>query len=115
MKALPIQVYRSTNIGDCTNGGISSRFESLLLVHPEGFVSIDETNPPENLVQLVKIETFGGEYMCIKPVAEPSGIGWMAGGNFAYSSDSRFNDLSKYPLSIHDRQESEDENYTYSI
>lgn len=115
MRALPINVYRSKEIGDCTNGGISSRYDTLLLVHERGFVPIDEQNPPENLVELVKVESFNGEYMFIRPVAEPSGIGWMAGGNFAYLTDSRFRDVSKYPLSIHDRQENEDENDMYSI
>ena len=115
MRALPIQVYRSNNIGDCTNGGISSRYDTLLLVHPQGFIPIDENNPPENLVEIVKRESFSGVYMHIKPVAEPDGIGWMAGGNYAHSSDSRFRDVSKYPLPIHDRQENEDENDMYSI
>lgn len=37
MKALPITVYRD-NLGDCTNGGISSKYVVLNLVCGEGYV-----------------------------------------------------------------------------
>lgn len=102
MKALSINVYRHGTY-DCTNDGITSRYNSLLLVCDEGYIEIDETNPPENLVRLV-VRHFGGkEYKHIEPVAQPEGAGWMAGGNIAYTCDSRF--PSDYPLSVHDRQE----------
>lgn len=110
MKALPIDVYRSMEngqISDCTNGGISSRFDQLLLLHKDGFIEIDENNPPENLVKIVTRQLFGGEYKHIEPVASPlSGCtGWMDGGNIASSCDGRFHELSEYPLHVHDRQE----------
>lgn len=105
MKALPINVYKHGNY-DCTNNGISSRYSELLLIHPEGFIEIDESNPPENLVKIVERKLAGKVYKHIEPVAEPKGAGWMSGGNIGYSCDSRFADMSEYPLSIHDRQES---------
>ena len=106
MKALPISVYRQSRYGDCTNDGISSRYNELLLVCDEGFIEIDENNPPENLVQLV-VRHFGGvEYKHVEPVTLPEGAGWMDGGNIAYTCDSRFSRLSEYPLCVHDRQES---------
>lgn len=112
MKALPIYVYRSSSIGDCSNNGISSRYDQLLLVHPEGYVVIDEENPPENLVKIVEKRSYsrpGEIYRYIEPVAEPKGLGWMAGGNIADNSDSRFCDVSGgYPLQIHDRCESQE-------
>lgn len=104
MKALPIYVYKNP-LGDCTNKGISSRYDRLLLVCEEGFIDIDENNPPENLVKIVTRELYDGEYKHIEPVAKPSGVGWMAGGNIGHTSDSRFSKMSKYPLNIHDRQE----------
>ena len=107
MKALPINVFKS-NLGDCTNGGISSRYDRLLLVCEEGYVNIDENDPPENLVKIVTRNLFGKEYKHIEPVASPSGIGWMSGGNLGYCSDGRFSKMSQYPLSIHDRQESQE-------
>lgn len=106
MKALPIDVFKS-NLGDCTNGGISSRYNELLLVCEDGYINIDENNPPENLVKIVTRNLFGKEYKHIEPVARPSGVGWMSGGNIGYTCDSRFGKMSQYPLSIHDRQESQ--------
>ena len=46
MKALPIYVYKHNRLGDCSNYGISSRYDELLLVCPDGYIDIDESNPP---------------------------------------------------------------------
>lgn len=105
MRALPIEVYRKVKPYDCSNGGISSRFDSLLLLNDEGFIEIDENDPPENLVKLVERQLFGETYLHIEPVKGPDKncAGWMYGGNIACCSDGRF--PSRYPLKIHDRQE----------
>ena len=111
MRALPIEVYRNTSFGDCTNDGITSRYDSLLLVCDEGFIKIDEDNLPENLVVL-KTRRFGfGEHKHIEPYAKTDKgcVGWMAGGNIAYSCDSRFREMSQYPLNVHDRQETQED------
>lgn len=106
MKALPINVFKDSK-GDCTNGGISSRYDRLLLICEDGFIDIDENDPPENLVKIVTRHLFGREYKHIEPVAStaPGCVGWMSGGNIGYTCDSRFSRMSEYPLSIHDRQE----------
>lgn len=107
MKALPIDVYRSKSV-DCTNGGISSKFNSLLLVCKEGFIDVDESNPPENLVKVNKRFLFGENVYSIVPYNEPTGAGWMFGGNFAYTSDSRFSRMVEGvygAIAIHDREE----------
>ena len=108
MKALPIYVYRDSAIGDCTNDGISSKYDRLLLVCDEGFIDVDEKNPPANLVRMVKRYLFGRNVYHIRPWAEPTGAGWMFGGNFAHTSDSRFHRMcgDMYgAVAIHDRQE----------
>lgn len=107
MKALPISVYRTARLGDCSNGGISSKYDTLLLIHDEGFINVDPENPPENAVKLVTRFLFGREYKHIEPLASPQHLGWMAGGNIAHTSDSRF--PSDYPLTIHDRQETQEQ------
>lgn len=107
MKALPLSIYKDKG-GDCSNGGISSRFNEVLLICEEGYVEIDENNLPENLVKLVVRNLFGREYKHIEPVARPKGVGWMAGGTIVYSCDSRFRRMSEYPLSFHDRCESQE-------
>lgn len=115
MKALPIEVYRSrsTLFGeecDCTNGGITSRYNRLLLVCDEGYVEVDENNPPENLVVMVTRNLGFTTYKHIEPYASTDSgcVGWMSGGNLAYSCDSRFRRMSEYPLSVHDRQETQE-------
>lgn len=110
MKALPISVFKTNRFSDCTNGGITSRYDRLLLICEEGYEEVDETNPPENLVKIVTRFICGREYKHIEPYAsvESGNVGWMSGGNLAYSCDSRFSEMSDYPLSVHDRQESQE-------
>lgn len=109
MKALPIEVYRN-NGTDSTNGGISSKYDALLLICDEGYIAIDENNLPENLVKVVTRYLFGKVFKHIEPYAAPTQLGWMSGGNIAYTCDSRF--PSDYPLQIHDRQETQE---TYDL
>lgn len=108
MKALPIYVLKNDSFKGCSNNGISEKFDSLLLIHDEGFINIDKNDLPENLVKVVTREMFNGEfYTHLEPYQSvPKGkIGYMSGGSFGYTSDSRFSKISKYPLSIHDRTE----------
>lgn len=113
MKALPINVYRHGNY-DCTNNGISSRYNSLLLICDDGYIDIDENNIPENAVKIVERNLFDKVYKHIEPIAKATQLGYMDGGNIAYSSDSRFREFSDYPLKIHDRQESQELYYMLS-
>ena len=109
MKALPINVYKCRKY-DCTNGGISSRFSELLLICEDGWIEVDENNPPENLVKLVRRDMFGKVIYHIEPYEAPTELGWMFGGNYAASSDSRFNEMTGMycAIAIHDRQETEE-------
>jgi hypothetical protein len=112
MRALRIYVYKNNRLGDCSNNGISSRYDELLLVCPDGPEEVDESNPPENLVKIVERRSYsrpGEIHRHIEPVAKPKGLGWMAGGCMAYCSDSRFSKISGgYPLQLHDRCESQE-------
>lgn len=112
VKALPVYVYRQADGTDCTNNGISSRYNRLLCVCNDGFIDVDESNPPENLVKVVRRELFGRDVYHLEPVVKPVGAGWMAGGNYAATSDSRFSRLvgGMYgAVSIHDRQETQEQ------
>ena len=108
MKALPVNIYKH-NREDCSNHGISSRFESILLICDDGFVTIDEKNPPENLCKVVKRNLWDKEYVHIEPVAEipRNKTGYMDGGCVVMSSDSRFSRATgvDYPICLHDRTE----------
>lgn len=111
MKALKLEVFRSYaiyEIGDCTNGGISSRFNEVFLICDAGNRELDEENPPENTVKLVQRLIDGRVVNHLEPINRPTGAGWMFGGNFAYTSDSRLMEMvgGMYgAIAIHDRQE----------
>lgn len=110
MKALPVSVFKNGKY-DCTNGGISSRYTSLFVVCDDGYIDIDENNMPENLCKVVKRHLFGRDVYHIEPYGKPKGVGWMMGGNFAHTSDSRFDKMvgGMYgAIAIHDRQESQE-------
>lgn len=98
-KVMPIDVYRSPKIGNCTNGGISGKVDTLYLIHKQGFLDADKV-PRE---QVVIEEQRGPNYFAVKQIDEPDrGIGPMDGGNLAYSCDSR---IAKV-YHVHDRFES---------
>lgn len=105
MKALPVSIFEDKYIGNCSNNGISKRFNQILLLCPEGYIEVDENNPPENLCKISEITLGYDTYYHVEPVAAPKGAGWMAGGSLVYSCDSRYRRLFPYPLSLHDRQE----------
>ena len=105
MKALSVEVYKS-QFGNCSNGGLSSKYKDILVVCPDGNVEVDESNPPENLCKIVERDLGFTVYKHVEPVARPKGVGWMASGAIAYTCDSRFRRMSEYPLVMHDRQES---------
>lgn len=114
IRCLSVDVYRSPS-GDCSNGGVSSRFRSLLLYCPDGPESFDsDVETPMNFCFVRHHHYTFGDYGEIVPacvlssgriVARPHH--YMFGGNIGYASDSRFTNLAGtfYPLKIHDRRE----------
>jgi hypothetical protein len=99
-RGLLCNVYRSSYNYDCTNNGISSTQNTLILDGTDGPFEGNE----ENSVKLVKKQFSHGEYVHVEPLFSPVGkIGPMFGGNFLWTSDSRF--PMKYPIPIHDRYE----------
>ncbi len=106
VKTLPVEVYR-WSLGDCTNSGISSRHNKLYLICPDGWFEMDEQD--ERLIKLVYREIGGKPYVHAEPVNDPhkKEIAYMSGGNFIYSCDGRF--PHDYPISLHDRSETQEE------
>lgn len=88
---LHIDVYRSSH-GDCTNGGISSKARSLVVVNVDGPFSPSPDAPaaflvrglgPKGTVRIVPAISDGMKWV-------PSTDWTMMGGNYAGTSDGRF-------------------------
>lgn len=109
-----ISVYRDADEHDCTNNGISSRFKRFVAVNVEG--------PFEPKVDMpaVILDKHYKQHLRIVPAVKDATGNWvkdttkwyMFGGNFASTSDSRWNDaierLCGYrhsAIDIHDRVE----------
>lgn len=122
-KALPINIYKNGLTG-CTNNGVSDRNDKLLIVgiynsmtkefipftEAEGFVDIDfnseEDMNKDNLCVIVLRELWNEAHNYIASVKDILSGRWlMFGGNFGWTSDSRFRRLYELPLPIHDRIE----------
>lgn len=102
-----VSVYRHGKY-DCTNGGISAKATELFVVNVEGPFNHDTLGEMPK-VKLVKRKY--GNVVLVPVDADEWATMW--GGNFAYTSDSRFNQavekLSDYKfgfaVAIHDRIE----------
>lgn len=99
---LLVSVYRAKGY-DCTNGGASSKFNSFILT-AEGVTGPFE--PREDVPELVLIK---GPFDTLRAVPRElveSKVWVMFGGNFVYTSDSRF--PSDAPIKVFDRTETSD-------
>jgi len=112
MKGFSVDVLRWKY--DCTNNGLSSRHEAFILCGT-GVPEMYEPSAAEPGLILVRRTIAGKEYLHAQPINDPrpGNVGWMAGGNFIWSSDSRF--PNRYPISIHDREETREQNKHLSI
>lgn len=89
--------------GDCSNGGITHRFDHVLIECEDG--PIEREEEPENALRLIERKTPAGTFLQLFPL-DAEKKWYMFGGCFAYSSDSRFNRISGgAPLQIMDRYE----------
>ncbi|WP_320973308.1 hypothetical protein [Enterocloster bolteae] len=102
---LMADVYRSST-GDCTANGISANVARLCILSDKCPVSA-----PSDINQCVRVTEnkthWNGEaYIKANPVMYPKRW-YMAGGNFLYVSDSRFEEITgtARPIPIHDRYE----------
>lgn len=107
MKKLNVYIYRDCS-GDCTNGGVSANAKSLTLVIYENG---ETPNQADGDLMLVKRVLWGEQADYLRPISETDEgcVGWMMGGNFGYTCDSRFHEWTgnANPLPIHDRQETQ--------
>ena len=105
-KGLIVNVLRDAKGGDCTNSGASSKFTEFVIVDPE-IAEIFEPTATMPALKLVR-RSFGNKlYIHAEPLTSvPANcVGFMFGGNFVYSCDSRFRSVCEYPIPVHDRIE----------
>lgn len=101
---LLIDVFRPSSMYDCTNGGVSATAKRLCVVNVDGPFDPSEDAPA------VKLQKGPLDTVNLVPVDEDR---WVAfGGNFGYTSDSRFQravesliGVSHVAVAIHDRVE----------
>jgi len=90
-------------LGDCSNNGLTSKYSHLNLYHGE--LNEEEVNElPEDSLILIERVLLGKQANYAVPVEfYKTKRHSMAGGNWVYTSDSRF--PSDSPISVHDRVE----------
>lgn len=113
---LSVNVYKCP-MGDCTNNGVSSRHKKIALRCVDGPFSFEsDAGVPDNFCYVKKFRPFGDRaiYKIVPAdvvdgkIVDRGGKWYMMGGNFAYSSDSRFSEMigGMYgAVPIHDRVE----------
>ncbi len=108
-KGLLAGVYKDP-YGDCTNCGLSSVCDNVVIVW-DGGPRIHESDGDTPALKVVKM---GNNYKCLVLPYKPDhgNVGWMFGGNFAWTSDDRFPNL--YPIPIYDRQETPEQNVAHT-
>lgn len=111
MKGLYVEFYRPAYTTDCTNGGVSSRFKEAILVGPDVTGPCDtetDRSAKELPILVYRNYTAPGMHKIQMIHAVPidllnAGKWTMFGGNFIYTSDSRF--PQRFPIPVHDRVE----------
>lgn len=97
MKGMYVRVLRDST--DCTNGGITATQNEFVLVGP----GIPELIEASDRLPALICESWYGHFKAAPVGSKPELIGPMFGGNFVWSSDSRF--PGKHPIPVHDRFE----------
>lgn len=129
MKGLMLSVYKTARLGDCTNGGVTSKADAVVVVgilkdghveplpHSARVFSPDDSAPAVVLVPSLAPGYNATPHLVPLDLIEnlpADSVGPMAGGNYAGSSDSRWARLGKLfnehlalgAVAVHDRVES---------
>lgn len=99
-KGIICSILQDKRLGNASNGGLSSK-ENEVVLTGDGVPEILWWSDRPTVILKRK-----GDYVFAVPLCDvPSGhAGWMFGGCFIWSNDSRF--PSRYPIPLHDRSES---------
>lgn len=109
-KGFIADIYENKEIGNCSNRGISYWCKQVTIVTEIENLQIFDIDPRSELRRPLVVIKKKGNYIYAEPIDKPKGIGWMMGGSYIFSSDSRFRRLlNEYPIPLHDRQETPEE------
>lgn len=120
MQHILVFVYRCADHGDCTNGGVTSKYTSFELFwdceSEDALRYCKENNiNPEQALFLVKRKLWGEDYSYAEPLTKKPGKWYMMGGNFVYTCDSRLykmdGKMCASPIPVFDRYEEYTEQY----
>lgn len=120
-----INVYRDSNGMDCTNNGASAKYKTLYLfaentnlAEAAEFVDVNSDRVKAEQCFVVEVLRRGqkDEYRRAVPLFPRRDAICMAGGNWGYLCGSGYRMISglAYPISIHDRYETQEEYGTLS-
>ena len=106
---LLVSVYKNPLYAGCANGGISETHDEVLLIDPDKDIGPFKQKDDVPTVKIVRRVIMGEQYVHAEPINRPDqgNVGWIAGGCFVYTSDSRYGRAvgHNYPISLHDRQD----------
>jgi len=99
-----VDVYKNTDMCDCTNNGVSAT-DKLVVQQENGNLTLEQVRADGYIIMDILCKSRVEEnYFYAKEAGQQT---WtMMGGNFIYSSDSRFRrTYGDRPLPVHDRIE----------
>jgi hypothetical protein len=111
---MPVDVciLRQTDLGDCTNGGVSAPTSGNKYLTLIGENDPMPENPRFPVVRVHKRWVGSpNEYICAKDAPRKGVLGPMAGGNFVWSRGDEYMRIVGhcYPISLHDRFETQED------
>lgn len=100
-KGLMVWVYKD-GCGDCSLNGLSSNVTTMILIGD----GIPEIHKPSEKSPAIYLRMHVGQPIAVPKKVLEDKVWGMFGGNFLYTSDSRFREVvNEYPIRIHDRIE----------
>jgi hypothetical protein len=101
---LIVYIYKSKLYKPPAQNVVSARYDEAVLIDAEGPFHPDDKMPA---LRLVHRRWRSGTFVHAEPIDPvPRGhVGYMFGGTFIHSSDSRF--PNPYPIPLHDRTETQ--------
>jgi hypothetical protein len=114
MKQLLVFVYRNANNCDCSANGVTSKYKQFTLLYDCSFDEAKqwvEENDPSRIEEYLYSNPrvlWGKPAPYAEPLQKKPGTNQMFGGNFVYTTDSRFQNATygmDAPLKVFDRFE----------